>query len=38
MVQTKAGCQKFKQMLDQKQFDPTVPGEVQFPHMPYELK
>lgn len=38
MVKTKAGCQKFKQILDQKQFDPAVLGEVQFPVTPYELK
>lgn len=34
MVKAEAGSQKFKQILDQKQFEPTV--EVQFSHMPYE--
>lgn len=34
----KADCQKFKQTLDQKQSDPTVLGEVHFPHVPYELE
>lgn len=38
MVKAKAACQKFKQTPDQKQFDPTVLGEVQYPHMPYEFE